>query len=82
MRIGKIRRWPGVESNATGETRNKYLIRLKEDAILETSEHDDSADAANVSPILRIADKFVLYLFFCFIFFWILFYFLLFRIIY
>lgn len=28
-----------------------------EDVILETSEHEDSADAAKISPILRIADK-------------------------
>lgn len=58
MRNGKIIRRPGVECT-TRDTRNKYLIRFKEDAILETSEHDDSADAANISPILRIADKFV-----------------------
>jgi hypothetical protein len=37
---------------------NKFKNRKnKEDVILETSEHEDSADAAKISPILRIADK-------------------------
>ena len=52
----EIKRRSGVKR----ERIKKYLIRSKEDAILETSEHDDSADAANEKPILRIADKWVI----------------------
>ena len=61
----KPRRHPGVHRYFTIKSQNffhlfrirNFLSRVKEDQILETSEHDDSADAANVTPILRIADK-------------------------